>query len=144
MSEDPRGNARRPGVGCGAAIVRDGRLLLVRRKTPPEAGCWNLPGGKVDFGERVEDAIVREIAEEIGVQIALLRRLGIAQMIGLDDQHWVAPIHLARIVAGEPENREPDKHEGILWAPLDAPPSPLGVAAREAIAALARDREQLA
>ena len=137
-------NARRPGVGCGAAIVRDGKLLLVQRRGPPEAGCWNLPGGKVDFGERVEDAIVREIAEEIGVKIALLRPLGVVQMIGLDDQHWVAPIHLAEIVAGEPENREPGKHEAIVWAPLDSPPSPLAVAARQAIAALARGREQLA
>ena len=137
-------NERRPGVGCGAAIVRDGKLLLVKRSGPPEAGCWNLPGGKVDYGERVEDAIVREIAEEIGVKIALLRPLGVVQMIGLDDQHWVAPIHLAEIVAGEPENREPDKHEAIVWAPLDAPPSPLAVAAREAIAALVRSREQLA
>jgi ADP-ribose pyrophosphatase YjhB (NUDIX family) len=137
-------NARRPDVGCGAAIVRDGRVLLVKRKRPPEAGCWNLPGGKVDFGERVEDAIVREIAEEVGVKIALLRPLALVQMIGLDDQHWVAPIHLAKIVAGEPENREPGKHEAIVWAPLDAPPSPLALAAREAIAALACGREQLA
>jgi len=130
-------NAHAPGVGCGAAIVRDGLLLLVKRKRPPEAGCWNLPGGKVDFGERIEDAIVREVAEEIGVRIALLRPLGVVQMIGLDDQHWVSPIHLAEIVAGEPENREPGKHEAIVWARLDAPPSPLAVAAREAIAALA-------
>jgi ADP-ribose pyrophosphatase YjhB (NUDIX family) len=137
-------NARRPGVGCGAAIVRDGKLLLVKRKRPPEAGCWNLPGGKVDFGERVEDATVREIAEEVGVKIALLRPLGVVQMIGLDDQHWLAPIYLAEIVAGEPENREPGKHDAIVWAPLDAPPSPLAVAAREAIAALARGREQFA
>jgi 8-oxo-dGTP diphosphatase len=137
-------NARSPGVGCGAAIVRDGKLLLVQRRGPPEAGCWNLPGGKVDFGERVEDAIVREIAEEVGVKIALLRPLGVVQMIGLDDQHWVAPIHLAEIVAGEPENREPGKHEAIVWAPLDSPPSPLAVAAREAIAALVRSWEQLA
>jgi len=93
-------NARVPGVGCGAAIVRDGRLLLVKRRRPPEAGCWNLPGGKVDFGERVEDAIVREIGEEIGVRVALLRPLGVVQMVGLDGQHWVSPIHLAEIVAG--------------------------------------------
>ena len=86
---------------------------------------------------------MREIAEEIGVKIALLRPLGVVQMIGLDDQHWVAPIHLAEIVAGEPENCEPGKHEAIVWAPLDAPPSPLAVAAREAIAAIARGREQL-
>ncbi|MBV8664337.1 MAG: NUDIX domain-containing protein, partial [Hyphomicrobiales bacterium] len=62
---------RAPGVGCGAAIVRECRLLLVKRRKPPEAGCWNLPGGKVDFLERVEDAVRREILEEIGVEIAL-------------------------------------------------------------------------
>ena len=100
-----------------------------------------MPGGKVDFGERVEDAIVREIAEEVGVKIALLRSLGVVQMIGLDDQHWVAPIYLAEVVAGEPENREPGKHKAMVWAPLDAPPSPLAVAAREAIAALTRGTE---
>lgn len=128
--------ARAPGVGCGAAILREGRLLLVKRLRPPEAGCWNLPGGKVDFGERVEDAIVREIGEEIGVRVALGRSLGVTQMIGLDDQHWVSPIYLAEIVDGEPSNREPAKHEAMVWADLDAPPLPLALAAREAIAAL--------
>ena len=134
-------SARVPGVGCGAAIVRDGLLLLVKRRRPPEAGFWSLPGGKVEFGERVEDAIVREIGEEIGVTIALLRPLGIVQMIGLDDQHWVSPIYLAAIVSGEPENREPGKHEAIAWAPLHSPPLPLAMAARDAIAALAPGRE---
>ena len=61
-------SARAPGVGCGAAIVRDGRLLLVKRRQAPEAGHWSLPGGKVDFGERVEDAVRRERSrEEVGV-----------------------------------------------------------------------------
>jgi ADP-ribose pyrophosphatase YjhB (NUDIX family) len=128
-----------PGVGCGAAILREGRLLLVKRLRPPEAGCWNLPGGKVDFGERVEAAVAREVAEEIGVSVKLLRPLGVAEMIGIDDQHWVAPYYLAEIVAGEPSNLEPEKHEAIAWANLDAPPAPLATAAREAIAAL-RDR----
>ncbi len=84
-----------PGVGCGAAIVRDGRLLLVKRLRAPEAGHWSLPGGKVDFGERVVDAIRREIREEIGLEIDLVRPLGIVEMIGVDDQHWVSPIYLA-------------------------------------------------
>ena len=126
-----------PGVGCGAAIVRDGRLLLVKRLTRPEAGCWSLPGGKVDFLERVADAVMREIREEIGVAIALERPLGLVEMIGLDGQHWVSPIYLATIVAGEPWNCEPTKHEDVAWFPLDDPPAPLSLAARDAIAALA-------
>jgi 8-oxo-dGTP diphosphatase len=125
-----------PGVGCGAAILRDRRLLLVKRLKAPEAGHWSLPGGKVDFGERVADAVKREIFEELGVEIALTRPLGLVEMIGLDDQHWVSPIYEAAITSGEPVNREPDKHAGFVWADLDAPPAPLALAAREAIARL--------
>jgi ADP-ribose pyrophosphatase YjhB (NUDIX family) len=127
---------RVPGVGCGAAIVRDGQILLIRRMRPPEAGCWTLPGGKVDFLERVADAVVREIREEIGVAIALERGLGVVEMVGLDDQHWVSPIYLARIVAGEPRICEPEKHVEVAWFPLGRPPAPLSVAARDAFAAL--------
>ncbi len=81
----------RPGVGCGVAILRDGRLLLVKRRKAPEAGCWNLPGGKVEFGEPAAEAARREIAEELGVEIALERPLGFVEMIG-EGQHWVSPI----------------------------------------------------
>ena len=125
-----------PGVGCGAAILRDGKLLLVKRLKAPESGCWNLPGGKVDFGERIEAAVAREILEEIGVAIEVMRPLGMTQMIDIDDQHWISPIYLARIVSGEPRNVEPQKHEAVVWADLVAPPQPLALAAREAIALL--------
>ena len=124
------------GVGCGAAILREGRLLLVKRRKAPEAGCWNLPGGKVEFLERVEDAVLREAAEEIGVAIELGPLLRLTQMIGIDGQHWVSPVYRASVKAGEPVNREPDKIAAIGWFALDAPPSPLALAAREAIAAL--------
>lgn len=128
-----------PGVGCGAAILREGRILLVKRLKAPEAGHWSLPGGKVDFLERVEDAIRREIREEIGVEIALDRPLVLVEMLGVDGQHWVSPVYLARLASGEPENREPDKLAAIAWFPLDTPPQPLAQAAREAIAAIRRD-----
>ena len=123
-----------PGVGCGAAIWREGRLLLVKRLRAPEAGHWNLPGGKVDFGERAADAVKREIAEEIGVEIELTRSLGFVEMFA-DTQHWLSPIYAARIVAGEPVNREPEKHAALIWADPDDPPAPLATAARAALAA---------
>jgi ADP-ribose pyrophosphatase YjhB (NUDIX family) len=125
-----------PGVGCGAAIVRGGRLLLVKRLRPPEAGAWSLPGGKVDFLEPLDVALRREIREEIGVEIAIERLLLIAETIGLDGQHWVSPVYLARLEAGEPRNCEPGKHAEIAWFALGAPPEPLSVAARGAFAAL--------
>jgi 8-oxo-dGTP diphosphatase len=120
------------GVGCGAAIWRDGRLLLLKRRKAPEAGTWSLPGGKVEFGERLVDAVRREIAEEVGVEIEVTRSLGFVEMLG-DGQHWVAPIYEARIIAGEPVNREPDKHDGMMWADPAAPPAPLSLDAREAL-----------
>jgi len=126
-------SGRVPGVGCGAAILRDGRLLLVKRVKAPEAGCWNLPGGRVEYGESVADAIKREIREEVGLEIELVRSLGFVEMIDIDDQHWLSPIYEARIVEGEAMNREPDKAEALLWAALDAPPAPLALAARTAI-----------
>jgi ADP-ribose pyrophosphatase YjhB (NUDIX family) len=124
------------GVGCGAAILAENRLLLVKRRKAPEAGFWSLPGGKVEFLERAEEAVVREIAEEIGVAIVLGPLLCLIQMIGVDDQHWVSPVYRASIEAGEPVNREPDKIEAIGWFALEAPPAPLAIAAREAIAHL--------
>jgi ADP-ribose pyrophosphatase YjhB (NUDIX family) len=124
------------GVGCGAAILRAGRLLLVQRRKAPEAGFWSLPGGKVDFLERAEEATIREIAEEIGVAIALGPLLCLVQMIGIDGQHWVSPVYRASLDAEEPVNREPDKIAAIGWFALDDPPTPLALAAREAIALL--------
>ncbi len=78
----------------------------------------------------------REIAEELGVEIELTRSLGFVELIGLDAQHWVSPIYQATISAGEPVNVEPETHEALVWADPDAPPAPLALAAREAIARL--------
>jgi 8-oxo-dGTP diphosphatase len=128
--------AQRIGVGCGAAILREGRLLLVKRRKAPEAGCWSLVGGRVDFLETAEDAALRETAEEVGVEIVLGPLLCLTQVIGIDAEHWIAPVYRASVKAGEPVNREPEKIAAIGWFALDAPPSPLALAAREAIAAL--------
>lgn len=126
-----------PRVGCGVAIVRDRMLLLIRRARPPEAGCWSLPGGKIDLWERTEEAARREIAEEIGVELGALRLLCIVDYVAPEeDQHWVSPAFLATDFKGEPALLEPEKHTGLGWFALDALPSPLTqgvVAAAEAL-----------
>ena len=127
----------RVGVGCGAAIVSNGRILLVKRRRAPERDHWNLPGGKVDHLERVEDAIRRETLEETGLAIRLTRFLQLTQMLGPDGEHWVSPVWQAEVVEGEARNLEPDKAEAVRWFALSRPPAPLGQAAREAIAGLA-------
>ncbi|MFJ8109699.1 (deoxy)nucleoside triphosphate pyrophosphohydrolase [Streptomyces sp. NPDC096132] len=63
-------------VVVGAALLDDGRLLAARRSAPPEhAGRWELPGGKVEPGERPEAALVRELREELGVEAEVVERV---------------------------------------------------------------------
>ena len=124
------------GVGCGAAIVRGGRILLVKRLRPPEAGCWSLPGGRVELLERVESAVAREVREEVGVDVNVGTLLCFTQLVGVDGAHWVAPVYRARLNVGEPRNCEPEKLAAVAWFDLDHPPNPLASAARDAIAAL--------
>ena len=124
-----------PRVGCGAAIVRDGRLLLIRRARPPEAGTWSLPGGKVDLWEPVEAAVRREVAEEVGIVLGEVRLLQVADLMA-DGQHWVAPTYLAERFEGEPRILEPEKHTGLGWFDLGALPAPLSEVVRLAVAAL--------
>jgi ADP-ribose pyrophosphatase YjhB (NUDIX family) len=127
----------RVSAGCGAAIVSNGHILLVKRRRPPERGCWNLPGGKVDHLERIEDAIRREILEETGLAIRLTRFLQLTQMLGQDGEHRLSPVWLAEVVKGEARNLEPERAEAITWFALSRPPAPLGQAAGEAIGLLA-------
>lgn len=133
---------RRPGVGCGAAIIRDGRLLLVLRLRQPEADHWGLPGGKVDWGEGVRAACAREIHEELGLTITPGPLLCMADTIDAGDgMHWTAPVYLVEDSVGVPVVMEPDKMGGCGWFPLDALPSPLTRATLAAVEALGLPRQ---
>ncbi|MFD1326583.1 NUDIX hydrolase [Mycoplana ramosa] len=126
-----------PGVGCGLAIVRDGRLLLYRRTRPPEAGHWNIVGGKVDHMERSQDAARREAEEETGLAIGQIDFLCLSeQIIAADNQHWVSVIYVSEDFTGEPRVMEPQKLPEFGWFALDALPQPLSRFTADAVAAL--------
>lgn len=94
----------------------------------PEAGHWNIVGGKVDHMEPAEFAARREAEEETGLSIGSIRYLGMTeQLIEADRQHWVSLLYVSEDTTGEPLLTEPDKLSAIGWFDLDDLPQPLSV-----------------
>lgn len=126
-----------PRIGCGAAILVDGKLLLIRRKREPEAECWGLPGGKVDLFEPVARAVEREVAEELGVTIHARQMLCLVEQSDpAAGTHWIAPVYLVTEFTGVPALMEPEKHSAFGWFALGELPSPLTTPTIQAVEAL--------
>lgn len=127
-------------VGVGAVVFNsEGQVFLSQRgpQASNERGCWEFPGGRVEFGERLADTIRREFIEEYGMVIALERLLHVADHILLDEgQHWVSPTYIAHHVEGEPTIREPHKCAALGWFALNALPSPLSLVSQADVEAL--------
>ncbi len=120
-----------PGLGVGLAILRDGKLLLYRRRKAPEAGFWNIVGGKVDHMEPAEQAARREAEEETGLSIGSIGFLAATEQIIDDDrQHWVSLLYRTEDFSGEAQLTEPDKLSEFGWFDLHALPEPLSAFTR--------------
>lgn len=129
-----------PRVGCGAAIVENGKLLLVRRRRDPEAGCWGLPGGKVDPFEPLTDATAREIHEELGIIIKPGALLCLVDQIDqAAGHHWIAPVFRVDHYEGTPAIMESDALSDLGWFEPDALPTELTEATRQAVAVMKRE-----
>lgn len=134
-----------PGFGCGLVVVRDGKILLYRRLKAPEAGYWNIVGGKVDHMERSEAAARREAEEESGLKIRSSEFLCLSeQVIEADRQHWISMIYVTRDFSGEPQLVEPDKLSEFGWFSLDALPQPLSRFTADAAEALRKQEHGVA
>lgn len=127
------------GVGVGAMVFNEyGEVFLSQRgpKATNERGCWEFPGGKVDFGETLAQAIVREFREEYAMEIEIIELLKVADHILPDEgQHWVSPTFLARHINGTPQIVEPEKCSALGWFTMDALPEPLSVISRDDVKA---------
>jgi 8-oxo-dGTP diphosphatase len=104
---DARSYPERPFLAVSAAIVRDGQVLLVQRARPPASGLYSLPGGVVEVGETLTEAVVREVREETSLTIEPVALAGFRESITRDPQgrierHFVILPFAARWLAGEP------------------------------------------
>jgi 8-oxo-dGTP diphosphatase len=104
MAGAPREFPDAPRVGVGAVILDGTRVLLARRGRAPSAGKWSIPGGLVDVGERLEDALLREIEEESGLRVRLLGLCGVIDRVVREQDavryHYVIIDYAAEPVGG--------------------------------------------
>jgi 8-oxo-dGTP diphosphatase len=125
------------GVGGGVLILDDqDRTLLIKRAgdVKNEAGWWSKPGGTIDYGEKVIDAMKREIKEELDIEIEINGYLlHTDHVIKEDNQHWVAFNYIAKIESGKPKNMEPHKCDEISWFTLDNLPEKITQTTKEPI-----------
>ena len=103
---DPRAYPERPFLAVSAAIARDGKVLVVRRARPPANGLYSLPGGVVEIGETLHEAIVREVREETSLAIEPVALAGFRETIVRDrenrvERHFVILPFASRWIAGE-------------------------------------------
>jgi 8-oxo-dGTP diphosphatase len=108
---DARAYPQRPYLAVSAAIVRDGRVLLVRRARQPALNLYTLPGGAVEAGETLHDAVIREVREETQLSVEPVALAGHREVITRDAQdrverHFVILSFAARWLAGEPALNE--------------------------------------
>ena len=95
-----------PIIGVGAVVVRQGRVLLVRRATEPLKGEWSVPGGMLELGEKLRDGVRREVREETGIEVEVGEVLDVFDSIFPDEHgrtqyHYVLIDYLCRRVSGE-------------------------------------------
>ena len=104
---DSRRYPSRPFLAVSAAIVRDGKVLAVRRARKPALNLYTLPGGGVEIGETLHEAVIREVREETGLDVEPVALAGEREVIVRDAQgqverHFVILCFAARWRAGEP------------------------------------------
>jgi len=116
-------------VGVGVMIFNARDEVFLAQRGPAarnERGCWEFPGGRVEYGETLCTAIQREIMEEFGITIDIVGQLHFADHILPEEgQHWVSATFIAYLAEGEPQIREPHKCSAIGWFRLEDLPTPL-------------------
>ena len=95
-----------PIVGVGAVIVKDNKVLLIKRAGEPGRGLWSIPGGLVELGEKIKDAVRREVKEETGLDVKVDELANVTEIITKDEKgrikfHYVIIDFFATPLGGE-------------------------------------------
>jgi 8-oxo-dGTP diphosphatase len=117
--EDPR-----PRTGIGVMVIKEGKVLLGKRKGSHGGGEYAFPGGHLEHMESFAECGQRETQEEAGIEIENIRFLFLGNLKDYPPKHYTHIQLVADWKAGEPKVMEPDKCEGWEWYPLDAIPKP--------------------
>ena len=109
----------RPVVGVGGVVIANGRALLVRRGGPPLEGDWSIPGGVLEIGETLVEAVRRELAEETGIEVRVLDLIEVFERISLDADgrakyHYVVLDYLCEAMGGNA--RAGSDVTAVAWA----------------------------
>lgn len=117
---------KRPGVGVGVIIWRDGKFLIGQRKGSHGAGTWSVPGGHLEFEETLEECARREALEETGLTIKNIKFLALTNDIMPDDnKHYITIWMKTDWAEGEAKITEPDKCTDQIWTDFKNLPTPL-------------------
>lgn len=116
---------KKPRIGVGVAVVKDGMVLLGKRKGAHGAETWSFAGGHLEFGESVEECACRELLEETGLNALSLQAGPWVNDIIEEDKHYVTLFMFVDEFEGELQLLEPHKCEGWHWFEWNALPSPL-------------------
>lgn len=111
-----------PVVGVSVVIIREGKLLLVKRANEPSKGKWAVPGGLVELGEDITQAVIREAKEETGLDVGAPCLIDVVDKVDLDDEgkvryHYIIVDYVVSIVGGVPAAAS--DAEELRWVPLD-------------------------
>lgn len=110
MDQSPIGDSRLypqvPVVAAAAIIFREGKILMVKRAKEPNKGKWSIPGGRIELGESIYEAVKREVSEECNIEIEVLRVFDAADNVIRDEEkrvryHYVTIDILARYKDGQ-------------------------------------------
>ena len=115
---------QRPKVGIGVMVMKNGKVLLGKRKGSHGVGEYAFPGGHMEYMESFEECAKREVREETGIEIENVRFLRLLNLKSYKPKHYVDIGIIADWKSGEPEVMEPDKAERWDWYDMDHLPKP--------------------